>query len=165
MIISVFGGSFGASKESLKLAEELGKRIGLKGHTLKNGGYNGTMEVSAKACKENGGKVIGVCVEGDPWAKPNKYSEEILHLPFEERIKELMRYDRAIILPGQVGTLEELFTSWVTSIVENKPPVYFVGEKSVKLFDFLVQEGWVREDQKQYVKTVKSLDEIDFLRL
>ena len=62
MIIRVFGGSFGASEEDIQLAYELGKRIGLKGHTLKNGGYNGTMEASAKGCREQGGKVIGVCV-------------------------------------------------------------------------------------------------------
>ncbi|HLD15336.1 MAG TPA: LOG family protein [Candidatus Nanoarchaeia archaeon] len=165
MIISVFGGSFGASEEDIQLAYELGKRIGLKGHTLKNGGYNGTMEASAKGCREQGGKVIGICVEDDPWATPNRYSTHVIHMPFEERVRELMKYDRAIILPGQVGTLEELFMAWTNAIVDKKDPIYFVGDKSIKLVDFLIKEGWVRKDQEPTLKTVKNLDEIDFLKL
>ena len=165
MIISVFGGSFGAEKEDVELAYELGKRIALKGHVLKNGGYNGTMEAAAKACREHGGEVIGVCVEGDPWVKPNKYSTKILHLPFEERVRELVyNNDAIIVLPGQVGTLYELLRAWIMAIIEKRPPVYFLGDRCVRLYETLAKDRWVREDQGKYIKAVRSLDEIDFLR-
>ena len=97
MIVTIFGGGK-APKEIYDLAYELGKKIGAKGYTLKNGGTDGTMEASAKGCVEMGGKAIGAVVvnSGDKNLEmQNNCSTEILKFQtYRDRVAELMKTDR-----------------------------------------------------------------------
>ncbi|RKZ25896.1 TIGR00725 family protein, partial [bacterium] len=58
-IIGVIGGSQ-VSSEIYRLAYEVGREIGKRGHILVNGGLSGVMEASAKGAKEEGGLVVGI---------------------------------------------------------------------------------------------------------
>ena len=171
MIITVFG-TGSPTNEGYKEAYELGRKIALAGHTLKNGGYAGTMEASAKGCAENGGKAIGVCVSGHKIAyagKPNDYVTEVIERnSLVERLDELLKADRIIILKGKVGTLEELFRAWTENIFRASEssltiPLYLVGKKNKELFDFLRQNDFIEPEYLSHINVVDSIEGIDFL--
>jgi len=167
MIITVFGGSR-PDKKTYDLAYKLGKKIASAGHTLKNGGNDGTMEASAKGAREKSGKVIGVVVESKiipGLNKPNKYNTKVIKFKsYRDRVKELFKTDRVIVLPGQVGTLDELFVAWLEAIVKDLKPVILLGKKNKDLLDFLLSKGFVKDEHMPYIKYIKSMDEIDFLK-
>ncbi len=167
MIITVFGTGT-PTERGYNEAYELGKKIAQAGHTLKNGGYGGTMEASAKGCREHGGKVIGVCIKGHPFTdagKPNDFlSEVILKDNLTERTKELLETDCILVLPGKIGTLEELFKAWAEVYIKKEGKVYLLGEKNKKLLNFLVDEGFIDAEHRIHVETVESSDEIEFLK-
>lgn len=165
MIITLFGASHPTDLE-YKQAYELGRKIGKKGYTLKNGAYGGTMEASAKGCREEGGVVIGVGVEGhaiDRLGRPNSYNSEVeVKQNKNERIIEMLNTDLIIVLPGQIGTLEEMFMAWVEAIVGIKKPIIVVGEKMSLLIEYLKENNFIREQQLRFIKLAKDIDEIDF---
>lgn len=166
MIITVFGASHPTEAE-YQQAYELGKKIGRKGFTLKNGAYGGTMEASAKGCREGGGVVLGVGVEGhtiDMMKKPNPYNNRVIVTPNKnERIIEMLKADVVIVLPGQIGTLEEMLVSWVEAIVEDKKPIIIVGSKMIKLIEYLNANKFIRKQQYKYIQVVHNIDEIEIL--
>jgi len=162
--ITVFGAG-SPTKEGYEEAYRLGKRIAEAGHTLKNGGYGGTMEAAAKGCKENGGKVIGICIEGhfSSAKKPNDFlTETILKKNVAERIKELLNTDMLIVLTGQIGTLEELFVAWVDMFIKGKGKIFLVGEKNKRLLDFLVKEGFIDSKHLKFIEPVEKIDDLKF---
>jgi len=165
MIITLFGASHPTESEYQK-AYKLGRKIGRKGYTLKNGAYGGTMEASAKGCRKEGGVVIGVGVEGhsiDKLGKPNSYNSKVVVKPnLNERIIEMLNADLIIVLPGQIGTLEEMFMAWAEAIVGIKQPIIVVGDKMAHLINYLKENKFIREQQLRFVKLAKDIDEINF---
>jgi uncharacterized protein (TIGR00725 family) len=162
MIITVFGAN-APTQEEYERAYELGKKIALAEHTVKNGGYSGIMEAVSKGARENGGKVIGVCIK--EWKNPNKYLTEVINASsINERVEELMDADYIIALEGMVGTLEEIFRAWIDFFMKNKGKLYLVGEKNRKLVDFLKKEGFTTEEYLQFVEVVDSIDNLEFLK-
>jgi len=165
MRITLFGMSQ-PSAEEYNLAYEVGKKIGEKGYILKNGAYGGTMEASAKGCQEAGGFVVGVGVEGhtvDKMGKPNDFNNEVIVKPTRfERIQEMIDTDLIVILPGQIGTLEEMFAAWVEAIKTDDKPLIVLGEKMIKLVEFLEEFDYIKEHQFEYIKKVKHLDDLTF---
>ena len=168
MIITVFG-TGSSTKEEDEVAYELGKRIALAGHVLKNGGYSGTMKASAKGCKDYGGTSIGVCVKGHSFAtegKPNEYLTEVIETnSLTERITELLKADKLIVLPGKMGTLEELFRAWNEFYIFRKGKIYLIGEKNKKLIKFLLENNFIYDKKYlEHIEQVDSINDLDFLR-
>ena len=132
MIITVFG-TGSPTEEEYKEAYKLGKMIATSGHIVKNGGYGGIMEASAKGCTENGGKAIGVCIKGHSIAyakKPNDFlTEVIIKDNLTERLNELLNTDILVVMHGKIGTLEELFKAWVEAVAKKEGIIYLVGER------------------------------------
>lgn len=163
--ITIFGGNQ-ASPADLQDAEELGRRIGRKGYTLKNGGYHGIMEATAKGCVEAGGKVIGICVEGNfnNQVTPNKYSTKVIHArSLDERIQELLKTDAAIVMPGGLGTLMELTYAWGKKAAGSTFPIYIYGQKYKLLLTNLEEQSLVQREYLELVQDISSLDELDKL--
>ncbi|MFW5746445.1 MAG: LOG family protein [Nanoarchaeota archaeon] len=151
------------------LAYEIGRRVALKGHTLKNGGNAGVMAASSRGCVEHGGTAIGCVVEGSDTPglnQRNGYSTETkVFTKYHDRVAELMDTDRIVVLPGQVGTLGELFHAWVEAIVYSAVPILLIGKRNKQLLDFLVENGFVDQaEHLPYVQYVESIDEIEFLK-
>ncbi len=164
MTITIFGKGQ-PSIEEYTLAYEVGKKIGKSGHILKNGAYGGTMEASAKGCQEVGGYVLGVGVEGhtvDSLGKPNKFNSEVIVKSCRsERIQELINTDMIIVLPGQIGTLEEMFSAWLEAVVNNKKPLVILGDKMIKLINFLQEFDYIKQHQFDYIMKAKTVEEIN----
>lgn len=113
MNITVYSASSGQVPTSyIKAAQQLGRLIAIKGHTLVNGaGRTGLMGACADACIENGGKAVGVIPQfmiEQEWQ--HKGMTELIVTPDMHQRKEKMAHmsDACIALAGGVGTLEEL---------------------------------------------------------
>ncbi|MDR3714957.1 MAG: TIGR00730 family Rossman fold protein [Puia sp.] len=112
--VAVFCGSrTGKNPIFAKHAAELGKLIAmLRLKMIYGGGSTGLMGVIADAVLDNGGSVMGVIpqllVE---WEHQHKSLTEIAIVPDMHTRKRMMyeRSDAAIILPGGLGTLDEMF--------------------------------------------------------
>ncbi len=64
MRVSVFGGSQPKEGDAAYTeAQELGRLLAERGHTVLTGGYIGTMEAVSRGANEAGGHVIGVTCE------------------------------------------------------------------------------------------------------
>jgi hypothetical protein len=163
VIVTVFGSSIAEGAEADD-AYELGKRIGAGSHVLKNGCYGGTMAASARGCREAGGYVIGVGVEGhaiDRTGAPNPYNSEVIVKPtILERVAELLRCDLVIVLPGHVGTLDEMFSAWTSAIEGHLPNVILVGPKLKGLLDYLTENGFLKPEHVDHVSAVNSIAEL-----
>jgi hypothetical protein len=167
MIITVFG-TGSSTKEEDEVAYELGKKIALAGHVLKNRGYSGTMKASAKGCKDYGGTSIGVCVKGHSFAtegKPNEYLTEVIETnSLTERVTELLKADKIVVLPGKIGTLSELFRTWAEYFTSGKGKIYLIGEKNKRLVNFLLENDFFSSKKYlEYIEQVDSINDLDFL--
>lgn len=159
MIITVFGAS-SPDAALYQQAYELGRYLGSKGHTVKNGGYCGTMEAAAKGCVETGGRSIGVCLKGHQLnviRDPNNYlSEIILTNSIHERIKELMDADRIIVLKGSIGTLEELFVALSDAVWTERAPIVTFGTEMKNLMTYMTNNGFFKEEHVGLFETAEN---------
>jgi uncharacterized protein (TIGR00730 family) len=100
--------------EFFSMAEELGRWAAEKRHSIVFGGHDaGLMHAVSKAAKEAGGQVIGVVPRKiEEMGRLSPYLD--VHIPTENLTdrKDLMMLqgDAFMILPGGIGTLDELFT-------------------------------------------------------
>lgn len=109
MKVSVFGSSQ-PKEDSTAYAEaqELGRLLAERGHTVLTGGYIGVMEAVSRGAREAGGHVIGVtCEDIEAW-RPTKANawvmEEIRVKTLIERLHTLIHEsDAAFALPGGWG--------------------------------------------------------------
>lgn len=157
-----------------RLTEELGAWAADNGHSIVFGGNDsGLMHDVSKTAKEHGGKVIGIVPRIiEERGKPSPYMD--VHIPTEDLSdrKALMmaKSDVFIVLPGGVGTLDELFT--VVSAAglgyHDKPVIlynmYGFWDSLIAMMDDLQAKGALRGDWHDGIKVVSNLDEIrDFL--
>ena len=63
--VTVIGGS-SADRETLALAESVGRAVGAKGGVLVCGGMGGVMEAAARGAKESGGVTVGILPTYNP---------------------------------------------------------------------------------------------------
>jgi uncharacterized protein (TIGR00730 family) len=113
--------------ELLALASELGEAIAERGWTLVwGGGRVSAMGALASAARARGGRTVGVIPENLMRLEvaDTEADELIVSDTMRER-KQVMedRADAFIVLPGGVGTLDELFDAWTTGYlgVHGKP--------------------------------------------
>ncbi|KPI83637.1 ribosomal protein L32-like protein [Leptomonas seymouri] len=114
-------------------AEDCGRLAAEKGFTVYTGGYCGSMEAVSKGAREARDaaapgspaasiEVVGVVVSGlfpDRALEGNKYLTEICDsTSMLNRIEQLTSHSRYfLILPGTLGTLQELVTIWVQKVI------------------------------------------------
>jgi len=143
MNISVFGGSQPKEGDSAYTeAQELGKLLAQRGHTVLTGGYIGTMEAVSRGANEAGGHVVGVtCEDIETWraVRPNQWvKEERREKTLIGRLQVLIEgCDAALALPGGAGTLTEVALMWNLMIVESLPrrPLILIGSGWQSTFD------------------------------
>src|ERR1700712_620706 len=113
--ICVFcGSSQGANPAYSAAAKRLGSLIGERGYSMVfGGGKNGLMGDTAMAAAAAGAKVLGVLPEVLQKIEVplEKESEDLILVPDMQVRKQIMlnRSDAFILLPGGLGTLDELF--------------------------------------------------------
>jgi len=117
MNITVYCSASDVGESYTKAAREFATLIAKGGHALIWGGSNkGTMKVIADAAQAAGGKIIGISVEPLKAAARPEADEMFIAKDWPERKAELLgRGDVIVVLPGGLGTLDE-----VTDVLEQK---------------------------------------------
>lgn len=161
---TIFGSS--APKDGSPEYEDARKLAALltqRGFRVKNGGYYGTMEASSKGAHEAGMKAIGVPFAGfDPKA-PNVYAEiQKVHTLFDRLELLIDSSDLIVTLPGGLGTLSEIATTWMmlqTGLLKPKPIVCCIGPTWKALMKAIVQNMEVTSADVNLLKFFESVDQ------
>ena len=151
-------------------AKALGSQLAQKGIELVYGGGNkGIMGAVANACLDAGGKVIGVIpkllLEWE--AQHNGLTELIVTESMHAR--KLLLYDKcdvAIVLPGGMGTLDELFEmlTWNNLKIHTKK-VYILNANGyynalVQLLDTMDLQGFMYDQWRDRLIVCATVNEI-----
>lgn len=161
--ICVFLGANLGSNDIYKTSiEQLGKELANRGiHLVYGGGRKGLMGILADAVIKNGGTVTGVItrslyeIEGHD-GLTNLHIVETMQ---ERKFLMSRLSDGFIILPGGLGTLEELFEVWNAAKINlHSKPLGILNINSFYdgLMDFInhtIQEGFAADKHKKIVIT------------
>lgn len=156
-IVAVFGGSR-PPPDSAAYAEAytIGKLLAQRGLTVMNGGYQGTMEASARGAKENGGRTIGVLSREFGWLAPNPYLDETTaSLDLFARIREMQtRADAFIVLNGSMGTLAELALVWNLAKIDarHRKPIVLLGDAWARVLQVWREQLAVTEEEARLLQ-------------
>jgi uncharacterized protein (TIGR00730 family) len=158
--VTVFCGSKpGNDTAYVNEAQALGKILANKAITLVYGGGNkGIMGAVANACLSAGGKVIGIIPQLlIEWEAQHEGLTELIVTESMHSRKLLLfdKCDLAIILPGGMGTMDELFEmlTWNNLGIHNKK-VYILNVNGyynalVQLLDTMDQQGFMYEHWRE----------------
>ena len=93
------------------LAREVGGRLARMGFTVMTGGGPGIMEAANRGAKDQGGFSVGCNIELPQEQKLNPYLDRAVTFQhFFVRKVMMVKYSYAfVVMPGGVGTLDELF--------------------------------------------------------
>ncbi|MCW2903653.1 MAG: hypothetical protein JWO67_5918 [Streptosporangiaceae bacterium] len=136
------------------LAAEAGTELARRGHSLVTGGAQvSCMGAVARAARAGGARTLGVIPEGlikDEIADQDNH-ELVVTPDMRSRKAEMdRRSDAFLVLPGGLGTLEELFEIWTSRVLgmHEKPLVildpYRLYDPLRELMQHLLEQGFAR---------------------
>jgi len=143
--ISIFGSArTDKSNPYYKDAITIAKKLTERGYGIITGGGPGIMEAANKGAKEGGGESVGLNIDLPFEQTPNKYIDYEKSIDFNYffvRKVMFVKYAQAfVILPGGVGTLDELFetiTLIQTEKIQKIPIILYGSEYWEGLLDWL----------------------------
>ena len=158
--VSIFGSA--RTKEDNKyyiLAEEIAFQLTQNGYGVITGGGPGIMEAANKGATRGDGKSVGLNIELPFEQSSNPYidSDKLINFDyFFVRKVMFVKYAQGfIVLPGGVGTLDELFEA-ITLIQTKK-----IGKFPIVLVGKSYWEGlidWIKETMLSKEKNISSSD-------
>lgn len=126
--ISVFGSSMvPEGSADYTASQEVGAALAKAGYTVMTGGYGGVMEAASRGAHDADGHVIGVTCDQiqmiRPGVQPNAWVKEIVnHEKLDDRLDYLIKQAQGyVIMPGGIGTLNELILAWEYMRVKEIP--------------------------------------------
>lgn len=171
MNVCVFCGSAaGSNPVYTSQAAVFGKMLAEHGHSLVYGGGNiGLMGVVADAVMENHGKVVGVIpsfLAEREVAHRSITQLEIVGTMHERKMRMAELANAFVALPGGWGTLDELaeILTW-KQLGLIQQPIFILNTNQffnqlMSQMRFMVQEGFLREENLEYLTIVQSPEEV-----
>ena len=164
--VSVFGSARTQSDNKYyQQAEEIGYLLTQKGYGVITGGGPGIMEAANKGAKRGEGKSVGLNIELPFEQSYNEYIDKDKILNFDYffvRKVMFVKYAQGfIVLPGGVGTLDELFEA-ITLIQTQK-----IGKFPIVLVGITYWEGlldWIKETMLAIEANINP-DDMDLFNL
>lgn len=167
--VTIFGSArFGPEMDHYKDAERIGAAIAKLGFTVMTGGGPGIMEAANKGAYEAGGYSVGCNIVLPVEQKQNPYLHKWIYIPhFFVRKVILVKYSFAfIVMPGGMGTLDELFEA--LTLIQNRmiagfPVVIFDTEYHKDLcqhIDMMVKHESISPEDMQLLFVTDSVDEL-----
>lgn len=166
--VTVFGSArFPKSHKYYKLAVEVGKELARAGFATLTGGGPGIMEAANRGAHQAGGASLGLNIILPHEQKPNPYVDQSLEFRyFFARKVCLIKYSCAfIVMPGGLGTLDELFEA-ATLIQCQKIgpfPLILMGasfwQGLVDFGRFMLKEGVFRAEEIGFARITDSPQE------
>lgn len=140
-------------------AEAVGEALAQAGYTVMTGGYAGIMEAASKGANLAGGHVIGVTTEQirnvRPESRANSWvKEEIAYPRLNERLHHLIEHaDGYVVMPGGVGTLNELVLAWEYMRVKELPlrPLICYGDLWQRTLQAFIDDRYVPLHHQQMI--------------
>jgi uncharacterized protein (TIGR00730 family) len=135
------------------------------------GGQSGLMGITAKACMDNKGKVYGVIPRFlEAHEEGYKEATELVYVESMAERKKIM-YDRSdcfIVLPGGLGTLEELFEilTWKQIGLHHKF-IFIVNIKGYwspifsEAFDAMIAQNFVRKVDRNLFTLIERVEDVE----
>ncbi|MER6949736.1 TIGR00730 family Rossman fold protein [Nonomuraea sp. NPDC000554] len=153
----------------LTLAAEVGAELARRGHTLVSGGATvSCMGAVTAATRRAGGRTIGVIpqVLVDIEVADRGSDELIVTADMRER-KGVMdaRSDAFLVLPGGIGTLEELFEMWTSRVlgIHDRPLVILdpwgLYAPLRQLVENMYEEGFTRANVFDAISWTATVDD------
>jgi hypothetical protein len=146
--------SEGVHRRYVDLATEVGAELARRGHTLVSGGGSvSLMGAVATAARNGGAHTVGVIPEALKLREVADFGADELIVTADMRTRKAEMDRRAeafLVLPGGIGTLEELFEvyTWAQLGIHGKPlgvlDVAGYFEPLAALVQQLTQDGFVR---------------------
>lgn len=166
--VTIFGSArFKPGEPYYELSRATGSAFAKAGFTVLTGGGPGAMEAANRGAKEAGGTTYGLNIILPKEQHPNPYVNESFEFKyFFVRKVMLVKYSCAfIVMPGGLGTLDELFEA-VTLIQCHKVgpfPVILIGGKFWKglrdFVGFMASEGVFSPEEIGFSKIVETPEE------
>jgi uncharacterized protein (TIGR00730 family) len=138
----------------MALARQLGAHLAKKNYRLVYGGGGlGLMGATARAAHQGGGAVLGIIPEFLKEAEKTLTEVEHIFVPdmHSRKIKMFEEADAFIVLPGGIGTLEEVVEvlSWLRLNLHQKPVVFLsdIGfwDDFLDVFETIIAQGFAPE--------------------
>jgi uncharacterized protein (TIGR00730 family) len=153
------------------LAEALGGLLAARGITLVFGGGGvGLMGVTARACMAAGGRTIGIIprlLMTAEIAQPGLTELHVVETLHERKALMHQLSDAIIVLPGSIGTLDELFESmtWRELGIHDKP-IWLLGPQDywaplIALLDHIAAQGFAPPDLARLARPLPDLAALD----
>lgn len=174
--ICVFCGSAnGKSDKYLNQAKAVGQLIADQKIGLVYGGATiGVMGAVANAVLENAGDVVGVIPKNLVEFEVAHYKVTKLHIVEDMHERKRMMYDFSdafLVLPGGMGTLDEMFEilTWSQLKLHSKP-IYILNEFGFydSLLDYIQhshQEGFIKKEHLTLINELKKIEDILKIKL
>lgn len=168
--VSIFGSARCGRDDSIYgKAEKIAYRLVEEGFSVITGGGGGVMEAANKGAAEAGGKSVGLNIELPFEQKPNPYANRRLSFRyfFVRKVMFVKYAFGFVIMPGGLGTLDELFEA-LTLVQTDKIrpfPVVMVGRDFWKgLLDWvrgtLLEDGRISPEDLDLFKIVDDVEEV-----
>ena len=164
--VSVFGSARTKSDNKFyKQAEEIGYLLTQSGYGVISGGGPGIMEAANKGAARGGGKSVGLNIELPFEQSANSFIDNDKLINFDYffvRKVMFVKYSQGfIVLPGGVGTLDELFEA-ITLIQTQK-----IGRFPIVLVGKIYWEGlldWIKVTMLEKEKNI-SIEDLDLINV
>lgn len=169
--LCVFCGSrFGSDPGARVIAVRLGESLARLGITLVYGGGGvGLMGLVANAALKGGGKVVGIIPDfllQREAGHPALSETVVVRNMHERKLQMFERSEAFVVLPGGIGTLEELFEvlSWRTLGLHTKPIVIidqggYWGPLAT-LLRSIVDRGFAEASHLDHLAFIQDLDQL-----
>jgi len=166
--VTIFGSArFKPGEPYYELSRETGNAFAKAGFTVLTGGGPGAMEAANRGAKEAGGTTYGLNIILPKEQQPNPYVNDSFEFKyFFVRKVMLVKYSCAfIVMPGGLGTLDELFEA-ATLIQCHKIgpfPLILVGGKFWKglreFVGFMAEQGVFSPEEIGFSRIVETPEE------
>ena len=171
MKIAVYCSSAENLPESwVECARVVGRWIASHGAQLVYGGVDaGLMKVTAQACKESGGKTVGVVPQRRMSKKSPLNDMYIPTTDLNER-KSIMQLlaDAFVVLPGGYGTLDEFATafSYINFTGQQKKRIIIFNPNGLydhllAQLDVMIERGLMSADRLEHIMAVNRVEDIE----
>lgn len=169
--VTVYGSARAGTAFEKKQANGLGRLLAAHNIALIfGGGSTGLMGEVARGCGQAGGRTVGVTtihIESIEGSRSVKLTDRVVAANIQERRKKLLELgDAAVVLPGGVGTLEELFEIWSGLHLKlHAKPIAFLNGSGfwTPMLDWihvLGERGYVRTDPALQPTVHETPDEL-----
>ncbi|GAB2787736.1 TIGR00730 family Rossman fold protein [Rhabdobacter roseus] len=166
--VTVFGSArFKEGHAYYELSRKLGARIAQEGLTVMTGGGPGVMEAANRGAFEVGGKSVGCNIKLPHEQFHNPYMQKWVTIKyFFVRKVLLIKYSYAfVVMPGGVGTLDELFETLTliqTATIHDFPLVVMGKDYHAPLIAMLntmVKEATIAPEDLELLKFTDDVEE------